>query len=619
MNRKIKYSRYKILLLAVWLSAWLAIYYPYLAVSTYALTLEMGILLLSCSLILWVSKPWDLVLTFLMTLYHSLNIGMQTIYERGFLQFGSIATLINLKSEAQQNTQSALEFIRFSDLRFIFIPLILLMIFSFLFKQRLSTKENHKFIKVFNVTTMILGLLLTSKFYYDVSQSRKTEDDFLYYKTDNYVYVVVPTINQYVSKFGLLSWSVRDLERSFIDPLFSNERNEDSQITQMLQERDSNLPNDVFSGVFKNKSLLIIEAESLNRFAIDKDLTPTLYRLYINGMSMTNYNSPLLLGSTSDAELMANTGLVPSNDGYITFHKYATNAYPLTLAKSFGSIGYKTLAVHNNYGEFYNRSVVMPNLGYEFLDCIGMGFDAQFVDDSEFADKLAWIMVEKDQMLTFWITFNAHQPYGLEDLKPEWVPYLDTVQLKYPNLPLVEQVYLAKNMDLDKGLQTLIQVYEYQNKLDNLVIAIYGDHHPKGAFLNPSNFDSYCLDKGLDTKSCLETPFILWNNDSFVGTKDTVSSTIDISPTIYDLFGIDYNPQQMLGHSVFDSNYNGFYFDASGLISTNDFSYNLVTKELIIKTDISESDAIAQAEELSRELSLGHKIIENDYFKTVTQ
>lgn len=619
MNRKIKYNSYKIFLLILWMTAWVVIYYPYQNVSTYAFEIELGVLLLSSSLILWVSKPWDLVITFLLTFYHSLNIGVQTVYERGFQQFGSIATLINLKAEAQQNTQSALEFIRFSDVRFILIPLIITILCFFFFKQKVSTKEDHKYIKIFTVVTLILGFLLSSKFYFDVSQSRKTEDDFLYYKTDNYVYVVVPTINQYVSKFGLLSWSIRDIERSFIEPLFSNVRDEDSQITQMLQERDLTLPKDEYSGVFKGKSLLVIEAESLNRFAIDKDLTPTLYRLFVNGMSMTNYNSPLLLGSTSDAELMANTGLVPSNDGYITFHKYTNNTYPLTLAKSFESVGYKSLAVHNNYGEFYNRTTMMPNLGYEFLDCIGMGFDEQFVDDSKFADTLAWIMVEKDQMLTFWITFNAHQPYGLEDLKPEWLPYLDTVQLKYPNLPLAEQVYMAKNMDLDKGLQTILQVYEYQNKLDNLVIAIYGDHHPKGAFLNPSDFESFCSDKDLDSESCLETPFIIWNNDSFVGTNDTVSSTIDISPTLYDLFDIDYNPQQLLGHSVFDPNYNGFYFDANGTIATNDFTYNLVTKELTLKRDISEADAIAQAEKLSRELSLGHKIIENDYFKTVTQ
>ena len=106
------------------------------------------------------------------------------------------------------------------------------------------------------------------------------------------------------------------------------------------------------------------------------------------------YNSPLLYGSTSDTEFMVNTSLYPSNSGYITFHRYASNLYPTTLAKQFKANGYETDAYHNSAGDFYNRNAMLKQLGYNFLDSNLLGLGAGSLDSNTLS-VAKWIIYEK--------------------------------------------------------------------------------------------------------------------------------------------------------------------------------------------------------------------------------
>jgi phosphoglycerol transferase MdoB-like AlkP superfamily enzyme len=77
--------------------------------------------------------------------------------------------------------------------------------------------------------------------------------------------------------------------------------------------------------------------------------------------------------------------------------KYALNEYPLTLAKVFNENDYYSLAAHNNYGEFYNRNIVLPALGYDFFDVYRMGFEGLMIPDSDFLEPIKWISYEHER------------------------------------------------------------------------------------------------------------------------------------------------------------------------------------------------------------------------------
>ena len=66
------------------------------------------------------------------------------------------------------------------------------------------------------------------------------------------------------------------------------------------------------TGIFEGKNLIMILCESLDDSAIDKEITPTLYKLKNQGISMNNHYAPLFINHTSDSEFISLTGIYPS-------------------------------------------------------------------------------------------------------------------------------------------------------------------------------------------------------------------------------------------------------------------------------------------------------------------
>jgi len=360
---------------------------------------------------------------------------------------------------------------------------------------------------------------------------------------------------------------------------------------------------------------LLIQAESLNNFAIDEVLTPTLYRLKTLGIFVDGFNAPLLIGSTSDSEFMANTSLLPANNGKITSNEYYDNVFPLTLANTFTNAGYYSMASHNNYGIYYNRTVMMPKLGYEFFDAIGIEAKDN-VEDSYVIDHIKWIMYEREKYFSYWITFTSHQPYGKDTLNETQLEYFELVEKRFPEIQETEKVYLAKVMDLDRGLKKLLIDYKNSGVLEDLVIMIYGDHFPKGIFENKDDYRDLCESRGIKFEACFKTPFLIWSNDQYAQVFPKVSLTLDISPTIYDLFNLEYDYRWTLGNSVFDPAYEGFLFDEYYIIFTDNYTYDSSRESVVHNWSKTEDVFREEAHILLNKLNTGYKIVESNYFNS---
>ena len=66
-----------------------------------------------------------------------------------------------------------------------------------------------------------------------------------------------------------------------------------------------------YTGMFKDYNVITLTAEAFAPYAIDKELTPTLYKMYNEGFKFTNYYNPPWSVSTSDGEYVGCTGLIP--------------------------------------------------------------------------------------------------------------------------------------------------------------------------------------------------------------------------------------------------------------------------------------------------------------------
>lgn len=603
------------LLVAILLLISFAFYaFQFPANTYYFITFNIGLYLFLLSSIILIKPKWDILVSFIYILILSFYTWGQTVYLRSFGQLAYINTAISLKNEAVKSLSSIFEFIKWTDLIFAVMPIILVFVYFAFMNIKISKSSNLKINLISFFSVLIFSYFFLFQSMSSIEASRFKEEDFFYYKTDHYLFNSKPSSVLFVEKFGLNMWLYKDIYDVYVYPIVNNSVSKADEITGYFENNLQSKTSDL-NGIFEGKSLFLIEAESLNNYAIDPVLTPTLYRLFANGYRFPNYHSPLLLGSTSDAELMVNTGLLPPENGYVTFLKYFDNSFPTTIAKEFNEEGYYSIASHNNYGEFYNRDVVYPNFGYTFFDCIDMGFDTQFIDDSKYIEVLTWILVEKPQFLSYWITFNGHQPYSSEEeLSGNIKSHLAVVKELYPDIPTGEQIFLAKNMDLDRGLAYLLEVFTYMNRIDDLVVVVYGDHAPKGIFEEGIQGSKNCDKLGYSDEQCLNTPLIVWHKDEFVGESDLVSNPTDISPTLYDLFGIDYNSSHVFGNSVYSDDYEGLNFDANGNIKTNNFRFDSSTSQIVQISGLDVNGVNSTLNSIQEKMRIYRRIIEIDYF-----
>lgn len=574
---------------------------------------NVGIISLIIALI---PKKLDILLSSIILLFISIYIGVQSTYFDAFTLYGLTKTLWSMKSGITEFNSSVMEFISFADIKYIFIPFLYGVISIIAFKKVPLFHKKEKKINYFSFISLVLIISVVSGFIFDKNLSNtETEDLYLLRTADHYVYNSVENVNSFVNRFGLFNLIFRDLSSYLFHP-YAESPNIEDEITAILQN-NKEIQTSNYSGIFEFKNLILIEAESLNNFAIDPVLTPTLYKLKTEGFFIEGYNSPLLTGSTSDSEFLALTSIYPTFDGKITFNDYASNVYPQTIANLFSAEGYYSMAAHNSLGWFYNRTTMMVNLGFDFFDPTDMKLEDHSTD-SVVLDYIKWIPYGMDKFFTFYITYDAHQPYSVDSLSEIMKSYLTTVQNHYPDLPIAEQVYLAKNMDLDTGLKQLLKDYSNSNILDDTVIMIYGDHYPKGLFENKSDYEEICNIHGISLETCFDTPLIIYNSEIKGEVIQKVSSTIDISPTIIDLFSLDYNPKLIFGHSIFDPSYDGFCFDAWDVIETDNYIYDSGSDSIVEKDYSNGTKDIDEARRLFYEFSTLRQIVPMNYFANTT-
>ena len=122
-----------------------------------------------------------------------------------------------------------------------------------------------------------------------------------------------------------------------------------------------------YTGMFKDYNVIFITAEGFSGYMIDKNLTPTLYKLTHEGFHFTNFYTALHFTSTSGGECQNMVGLYPKNGNPISMQYIGSNKtyLPLTLANQLNKLNYDSEGYHCN-GEMYGRSQSHPLLGYDW-------------------------------------------------------------------------------------------------------------------------------------------------------------------------------------------------------------------------------------------------------------
>ena len=355
-----------------------------------------------------------------------------------------------------------------------------------------------------------------------------------------------------------------------------------------------------YTGIFEGYNLIFLTAEGFSPYAVREDLTPTLYRLIHSGFVFDNYYVPLWQTSTSDGEYVNCTGLIP--DGQFSMKKSASNCMPYTLAGFFNREGVQSRAYHNNNLSYYARYLTHSNLGYVFKACNPGGLDeavyGQYLFPMEGADQ--WPAsdyemmvstlpeyVNEDRFHVYYMTISGHMYYNFQGNSMS-----RKNQGAVSGLEMSEnaRAYIACNMELDKALEYLLEQLKEAGKLESTVIVLSADHYPYA--MSKEQYEELAgreLDEG---KELFRNNLILWNAafEEEPVTVHKACGSMDLLPTLLNLFGFDYDSRMYAGRDIFS--------DEEGMVIFSDRSF--VTDGLIY--DRKKREAVWLTDPEGREL-----------------
>lgn len=386
-------------------------------------------------------------------------------------------------------------------------------------------------------------------------------------------------------------------------------------VYHFLQDREATKQNE-YTGIYKGKNLIFILAEGFNSIAVDKELTPTLYKLVNNGFNFTNYYSPVFF-STTGGEFQAMTSLIPTQE-ILGMWRNDKPYLPYTLGNVFGNKGYNTSSYHNWQYKYYGRDKTMPILGFNnFLAC-GNGLEERLncewlPSDIDLFTSTFNDYAGNEPFATYYITVSGHAPYVFTEGNKIALKNQELVK----NLPYSESVkaYLATRIELDNALKILINLLKKKGILDDTVIALVGDHYPYTLNIKEINeVSSYERDELMEVN---HSNLIIWNNKNEGKVIDKVAGQLDVLPTLLNLFGIEYDSRLLLGSDIF-SDTDGFviFSDRSWLTNKGRF---LINSGFVSKTqdDIDKSYVELMNKKVLNYFTVSKMIMENDLYRNI--
>lgn len=597
----------------------------------------------------WTNKLGGKIFTIIIALIFSIYAFLQL----GFNNFIGVYMSFNTSSQFGAVTDYVKEFFAsfLGKFYLVFFPFVLLVLYYIFVDKYTELKFEKKFILKSHIkyepgiriiSTLLvlvsLGFLynetLTIKFMQNELQTVSNEDLFAYPSVPSLV----------INEFGVIGFGFLDVKSLYVDPpetyvidandesiSFENDRVMDDTLWENLIANEENdtynsisnylLNSSItdyneYTGLFSGKNLIVIMMESVNEIFINPELYPNFYKLYSEGISFTNNYSPRNSCATGNNEFSAMSGIY-SIQNNCTANVFRNNTYPYSLFNLFKDAGYKTSSMHDYTEAYYYRSIIHPNMGsdrYYGVQDLGIEYFNEYknwASDEDFM-KVAMDITLKDtsQPFMLWLTtVSSHQPYNQSSIEGD--KYLSLTE--NTDYPMDLRRYMSKLKTLDNALGILLERLEESGILDDTVIALFGDHYPYGLKNETIN---YVLDYDLEDYEVERTPFVIYNSEIAAMQVDKYTSYINITPTLANLFGFDYDPRLYMGYDIFDENYWNIVTFADGSWKNDLAYYNAGTSEITYYKEnsytIDEIKAIN--DRITAKMQMSSLIIQNNYF-----
>ena len=402
-------------------------------------------------------------------------------------------------------------------------------------------------------------------------------------ETPYYSYLHINNGQEFVDKYGIFTYLDRDLY------LKENTNENDSKDIQEYLESRGEIVHSRYHGIFENKNVIFIQLNNFGFKYIPQDIAPNINEYFNNSLRVSGFNTPVLNNKEVEAEFLANTSLIPDNNLDLACYKYDENYYLTTLPKIFKFAGYATDYFINDFDVYFNRTKMVEAYGYDemFPNYKMGGNDMSLLD---YADRLVGFYTAADyKLMSYWlIQYDAN---ALDSDKESYI------LSKYPDIEEEELNYYANAMKLDEVLSLFINKLKETNRLEDTVIVMFGDGGVKK----------------------YTTSELFFYNDSINDSYPKATTLVDLLPSVADLWNLPYDNQSIIGHNLFDDNYQGIDFELDSNVTKFWYNNKGLTEYLNFVVDAYDANDLENVKEdfnkFRKEIDISFKILRNDYFR----
>ena len=374
-----------------------------------------------------------------------------------------------------------------------------------------------------------------------------------------------------------------------------------------------------YTGLFEGKNLILITAEAFSKQVIDPERTPTLYRMATEGIHFTDYYQPVWGAGTTGGEFTNVVGLSPAG-GSCMLETTEQDLF-LTMGNQLQKLGYVSAAYHNNDYMYYSRHLTHELLGYDEYIGYGNGIEeyvsAQWPESDEemfMGSMPQWLESDKPFSL-YYMTVSGHSNYWYQNNAMSRKHWDKVEDMKASD---AIKGYIACNLDLEAAMTYLVGALEEAGIADDTVVVIAPDHYPYGldAHFLVELYDSPDISRFVRDSTAL----IIWSGclEDMDIVVDDPTYSLDILPTLSNLFGVEYDSRLLPGRDVFS--------ETAPLVLWHDYSwitdkgsYNSSTRVFTPNegVEVEEGYVDAIAATIRNKIKYSRAVQYNDYFDVV--
>jgi len=536
------------------------------------------------------------------------------------------------------------ESLRFSQITYL-LPIVTILLLRNLEKISFDVMYTNIKHPLIIISTMTIAFFLSLQSI-DERIEEGIDESIAFSDMDLYTFMFNPQVA--LKKFGLLTYTQRDFFSLFrVDPLTP----QDYEVLLDKYLAEKKVPplsgNNEYTGIYEDKNFILIMAESLDTYAIDDMITPTLYQFAQESAYFENFFSPLYYRSTADTEFLVQTSFYPNKNVTLSMTEYIDNYFPYTLPKLFKATNksYQTYSYHNYTDYFYPRTQFhIETLGYdnykgaatEFpidpsddyyisteTDSKGNEVDIYYAglgllpepvgivnnhnwqsDVALFERSLPDFINNNGKFFANYITVSGHFRYSKDHevgmLHYQWV--IDQFEANDDRDTPDDSIiyYLAANKEFDLALDELKTSLIEAGQWDNTVIMIFGDHYAYAIDDEVIwDYDENKVEGDLDSELRLhnvpmmicvgdgtttETANCSGGDDNILqGTISNYMSTIDIIPTVANLFNLPLDDYRLVFGEDALSTDKNIVRFADMSFISKDFSYDSLSEKYALK------------------------------------